>query len=331
MIAVLLSSAAVLLALLGGRALEATGIAVRAPGVAVLLWQSLTIAISGSVLLALVVLILPASPTTMAGTAAWLEICLGLLEAHYAAPLGEAGSLAALGVLAGVVARAATSVLRETMAAGRARASAREHLAVLVRDPEPDCPVVVDDPRPSAYCIPGRRAAIVMTSGAISSLSDAERCAVLAHESAHLRRRHHWAITWATSLHKAFPYVPAFRDAANALPLLVEMHADDVAARTAGRRTLATALVRMAEGTSPRAALAISGSGALVRVRRLLGEPRRLSRRAIVGVVALIVTMLVAPASITLAPAMESALRDDDCAPYEHPCDVPGRSDVSLD
>lgn len=329
MTAVLLSSAAVLLAVLGGRVLTAAGIAVRAPGAAVLLWQSLTIAVLGSVLLALVVMILPASPAILAETAAWLGTCLGLLEAQYPAPLGDAGSLVALALLVLVVARGAAGVLGEAMAAGRARTRAREHLAVLVRGAEPDWPLVVDDPRPTAYCIPGRRSAIVMTSGAISSLNDAERGAVLAHERAHLRSRHHWVITWASGLHRAFPFVPAFRAAAEALPLVIEMHADDVAARVAGRRALATALVRMAEGPTPGATLAISGSGALVRVRRLLTEPCRLSRTAITGVVALIVTMLVAPALIMLAPAMESALRDD-CAPFEHPCDVPGRSDVSL-
>src|SRR6266702_608182 len=49
--------------------------------------------------------------------------------------------------------------------------------------------VVLDAPQPAAYCVPGRPAAIVLTSGALAVLGPAQLGAVLAHERAHLAGR----------------------------------------------------------------------------------------------------------------------------------------------
>ena len=49
--------------------------------------------------------------------------------------------------------------------------------------------VVLDDPRPAAYCVAGRPAAIVVTSGALAVLDQPQLEAVLAHERAHLAQR----------------------------------------------------------------------------------------------------------------------------------------------
>ena len=49
--------------------------------------------------------------------------------------------------------------------------------------------VMLDDPRPAAYCVAGRPAAIVVTSGALAVLDPPQLRAVLAHESAHLAHR----------------------------------------------------------------------------------------------------------------------------------------------
>ncbi len=52
-------------------------------------------------------------------------------------------------------------------------------------------------------------------------------------------------------------------------PGLTEMVADDAATRIVDRMTVATALVRLAEGSTPAGALGAGGSTALMRVRRL--------------------------------------------------------------
>ena len=71
-------------------------------------------------------------------------------------------------------------------------------------------PVMLDDPRPAAYCVAGRPAAIVVTSGALAVLDPPQLRAVLAHESAHLAHGHHALATVTRGLAAAFPGVPLF-------------------------------------------------------------------------------------------------------------------------
>ena len=64
--------------------------------------------------------------------------------------------------------------------------------------------VVLDAPQRAAYCVPGRPAAIVLTSGALAVLDRAQLGAVLAHERAHLTGRHHLLITLSRGLAASF-------------------------------------------------------------------------------------------------------------------------------
>jgi Zn-dependent protease with chaperone function len=112
--------------------------------------------------------------------------------------------------------------------------------------------VVLDDPRPVAYCVAGRPAAIVVTSGAVAVLDKAQLAAVLAHERAHL----------------------------------AELAADDMAARSTGRHALVAALLAIATGTAvsgislprtapiARGALTAASYAVPARVERLLHPPR---------------------------------------------------------
>jgi Zn-dependent protease with chaperone function len=125
--------------------------------------------------------------------------------------------------------------------------------------------VVLDDPRPAAYCVPGRPLArtgpIVLTSGALAVLDTAQLAAVLAHERAHLAGRHHAIVTATRGLTAAFPAVPLFTRGAAEVARLTEMSADDAAARRAGRGPLAAALLAMATGTAvPTTALSKPGT-----------------------------------------------------------------------
>ena len=95
--------------------------------------------------------------------------------------------------------------------------------------------VVLDDPRPAAYCAAGRPAAIVVTSGALAVLDPPQLRAVLAHESAHLAHGHHALATVTRGLAAAFPGVPLFARGAAEVARLAEMSADDTAVRTSGR------------------------------------------------------------------------------------------------
>lgn len=130
-----------------------------------------------------------------------------------------------------------------------------------------------------------------------------ELAAVLAHERAHVRARHHLVVAAAAGLARAFPKVPLLRDAALAIPSLVEMAADDSASRCTDRNRVATALLALAGTAAPVAALAAGGPGALRRVQRLLRPSAPLNLGATTAALGLAIALLVVPAIAAVAPA----------------------------
>ncbi|MCK0174059.1 M56 family metallopeptidase [Mycolicibacterium sp. F2034L] len=132
---------------------------------------------------------------------------------------------------------------------------------------------VLDVEQPLAYCLPGVRSRVVLSEGALNTLSDSEVTAILSHERAHLRARHDLVLEMFTALHSAFPRFVRSASALDAVRLLVEMLADDAAVRTAGRTPLARALVACASGRAPSGAMAAGGPTTVIRVRRLGGQP----------------------------------------------------------
>lgn len=160
--------------------------------------------------------------------------------------------------------------------------------------------VVLDSPQRIAYCVPGRPAAIVLSTGALAILDPAQLMAVLAHERAHLAGRHHLLIEATRGLAATFPAGPLFTRGPAEVARLAEMCADDVAARSSGRNTLVTALLAMGTGIAvPAAALAASTCAVQARVERLLEPPHRGRRaRYSLALAAVILTQLAALASL---------------------------------
>jgi Zn-dependent protease with chaperone function len=131
---------------------------------------------------------------------------------------------------------------------------------------------VLDVSQPLAYCLPGVRSRVVVSEGALSTLTDAEVTAILSHERAHLRARHDLVLEAFTAVHAAFPRIVRSANALRAVQLLVELLADDAAVRATGRTPLARALVACAAGQPPNGALASGGPSTVLRVRRLSGR-----------------------------------------------------------
>jgi Zn-dependent protease with chaperone function len=131
---------------------------------------------------------------------------------------------------------------------------------------------VLDVPEPLAYCLPGVRSRVVVSEGALNTLTDAEVAAILTHERAHLRARHDLVLEAFTAVHAAFPRLVRSGNALRAVQLLVELLADDAAVRVTGRAPLARALVACASGRAPSGALAAGGTSTVLRVRRLAGS-----------------------------------------------------------
>jgi Zn-dependent protease with chaperone function len=139
---------------------------------------------------------------------------------------------------------------------------------------------------------------IVLTSGALAVLDQAQLAAVLAHERAHLAGRHHLVLTLTRGLAATFPAVPVFTRGAGELARLAEMSADDVAARRSGRRTLLAALLTMGTGQAiPASALALTGGAVTARVQRLLEPPayrcQARNRAALIAITGLLVVATV--------------------------------------
>jgi Zn-dependent protease with chaperone function len=162
--------------------------------------------------------------------------------------------------------------------------------------------VVLDEPQPVAYCVAGRPATIVVTSGALAVLDGEQLAAVLAHEQAHLAGRHHLLIALTRGLAATFPAVPLFTQGPDEIARLAEMCADDSAARTSGRHALLAALLAMGTGMAvPTTALAAAAFAVAARVERLLEPPSRTRHTACrLTLVAVTATLVLVSGLVTM-------------------------------
>lgn len=308
---VLLLVLAIVVGGLGGRLLAAASWPSRSPRLAVLMWQAASWCVVGSVIFAGLSLAVPSVPPRLGGDlASYLGVCILAVRQHYATPWGVAASGAGLLVALVVAGRAGHCLVRSLWATRRSRLRSRDSVALVAERDVVTGALVVNHPRPAVYCIPGRRATVVVTRGALDLLGRDELDSVLAHERAHLRGRHDLAVTAARALGAAFPFVPLFGQAAAHVPALVEMHADDRAVEGADGRALARALVRLAGGAVPVEALGATGGPALTRLHRLIADRRTIGPARAAVLVAFTALLLAGPAALAVAPAVETALLD---------------------
>jgi Zn-dependent protease with chaperone function len=157
---------------------------------------------------------------------------------------------------------------------------------------------VLEHEAPTAYCLPGLRSRVVVSSGAVQSLTPAELAAVLAHERAHVRARHDLVLEAFTVLQQAFPAVVTSRQALDEVRLLVEVLADRAARRRHGAASLVAAFHALGTGgasAAPDSALAASGTGLRARLDLLLDERRHRLQAA---------ALLVAAAAVIVLPTL---------------------------
>lgn len=275
----------------------------RSPRLGIAVWQALSLSLVSAVVFAGLSLAIPAIPWTT-DLAEFIRACAMTLLAQYSTPGGAAvsatGAVAALAVLG----RVCYSLIAVRVRLSRDRQTQLDALAVLGERHRDYDAFVIEHASAAAYCLPGRQHRVVLTSAALTALDHNQLIAVLAHEQAHLRGRHHLILAAAETLHCAFPRIGIFREARGTLGRLVEMLADDDAARRSGRTTVATALVRLAEhGLAPAPALGAGGESAVIRVRRLVAPHRPLgaARTVIAGAGAGV--LLALPLFFALAPA----------------------------
>ncbi|WP_396912434.1 M56 family metallopeptidase [Mycolicibacterium sp.] len=224
---------------------------------------------------ALGILIVGSAKSLITNTA--LTFCVGTLGITNAVLLPRTAATVLVVALLTVTAAVAVETTRRViLALGRTRRSNRDHVEavqIIGRPTDHDGVVAVSADRPTAYCVTGgRRSAIVVTTAALDLLTPAGLAAVLAHERAHLRGRHHHIIATLNALAAALPRLPLMRAAACSVPPLLEMCADDAASRRHGRAPLLTSLVALStRHRLPEGALAAAGTAVVERAVRLTG------------------------------------------------------------
>jgi Zn-dependent protease with chaperone function len=265
------------------------GWAIRAPRLALSLWLTLGASWISAAALALLAAIghVPLS---------WSTATAGAGAGTWSGHRGVAGlAVAALGTLLAfiVIARPIGCVVLGMVGAGRERRALAAHLSAAGRLDQSLGVIVLDDDVPTAYCLSGRRPSVVISTGALSVLDHRQLPAVLTHERAHLRGRHHVLVAAAWGLSRAFPFVPLLARAGRETAMLAEMAADDAAASVHTASDLAAALVVLATGQRNPAVLAAGGPAAVARIQRLLAphskwRPAAVSRR-VLGTAAFVV------------------------------------------
>lgn len=110
---------------------------------------------------------------------------------------------------------------------------------------------VIADDRPFALTFPARSGGIVLSTGAVRSLDHKELAAVLAHERAHLRQRHHVVSALLSSIARYLRWVPLIAAVEGALPHYLEIAADNQARHQVGTTALVSALVTLGDRTTP--------------------------------------------------------------------------------
>lgn len=255
----------------------------RAPSYALVLWQALGLAVGLlAILTCLTVALAPAGDThaeavsaVLAGTAPSLPWWSWLAFALAALLFLRLFSVLVVSGVRTVRARHKNRVLVDLVAT-------RNPLLARTR--------VVDHDVPTAYCLPGLRPRVVVSRGVLDLLREDEVRAVLAHETAHVDQRHDLVVLPFVALRATFRRSAGVRTAQEQVALLVEMLADDRAARSHPPAVLARALHKVGAAhaplAGPDAGLASNDTGTLVRASRLVSPRPPLSlagRFAVVG------------------------------------------------
>ncbi|WP_174188053.1 M56 family metallopeptidase [Nocardia barduliensis] len=277
------------------------------PRQALFAWLTAIGSVAASLALALVVLIIDLlSDLAHPGHMQMLHTCFSQLHDAATGRYGVLvqGGLLTLTVFAATAAAVGGGRLVWTLL--RARSTTHDH-ARKVRmvgrhNAELDA-VVLDLAEPAAYCAAGKPHTVVVTTALVAALEERHLAAVLAHERAHLAGRHHLLLAVTRGLATGFPWFRIFTVGATEVARLLEMCADDSAARAYGPDTVREALQMLAaSATEPTGALAATGDSLARRVARLTAPARDTQRsRRRFGAAAALVTIVPLMATIVAA------------------------------
>jgi uncharacterized membrane protein/Zn-dependent protease with chaperone function len=219
--------------------------------------------------------------------------CLARLQRTMSGDAGIAPQITLLAIAAAVTVAAAIIGVRLVTAVLGMRARAHEHARAVRlvghRTGEADV-VMVEAAKAAAYCVAGRPPVIVVTSAARAALDDRQLAAVLAHERAHLAGHHAVIVSVLRALAAVFPRISLITEGEQQVSRLLEMCADDVAARRHSSRALLSGLITLCTA-APAEALAAADLAVLARAERLARPPKESmkvkTRAALTSVIAI--------------------------------------------
>lgn len=290
------------------RFLARSGWSARAPAWGIWVWQTTSASAALALVLAGVVVAVPATPWRDE-FAALLRSCSHALATHYETPGGSVVAILGLIVSVAIALRFGFMIVNELRIARGSRAAQRQALdLVAVTDPRGFD--VVEHDLALVYCLPGRSNTVVVTRGAMSTLSSHQLDLVLAHERRHLRVRHHLALSFAAALSRTFYDIGVFGLAREQIGSLAEMQADDAVHHLSDRLELARALVAlspMPAGHAVGSHGAASGrrEEATARLERLTRSSAPIRRPRVLVAAAAGAVVLAAPVALALSPAVE--------------------------
>ena len=250
-----------------------------APRLAIAAWITAVVTVLGCSVAAVALLLIEAaghwdSPDAL------LVTCLERLRAILVGHAGWPARIVATVAVAIAVGSLIAVVFRIGRALGRMRTHTFAHadaVRLVGRSYGSDV-VVIEASEPAAYCVAGRPPAIVVTTAAMAALNENQLAAVVAHERAHLDGRHAYIVAAARGLTTALPTCGLFASAASHISSLLEMCADDAAARHHGRQPLLAGFGDPAGATTPAHGLAAARRAGPARAQRLSKPPRRFAR-----------------------------------------------------
>lgn len=159
-------------------------------------------------------------------------------------------------------------------------------------------------PEAVLYSVGGAHCGTIVAGGDIGRLGHRQQQAVLDHEEAHLRGRHHLIVVVTEALAAALPFVPLCRQAPGALRTLVEFAADQHAANRWGTDAVGAALLALQPASSthgaPPGALAMSRDAVTTRLHWLATAPTRRQQRLAPADYPLAITVSLAPALLSV-------------------------------
>lgn len=177
------------------------------------------------------------------------EVCRRCIAAASSSSVPLVSTFVPVLAFVGVPALAAVGYGISASLDGRRRARATQRSAMqlrargVVREVHGRSVLVTEDRFPLALSLSRRHGGVVVSAGTLDLLAADEIAAVLAHEDAHVRQRHHLIDAVSAGLTRRLRWVPLLAAASDALKHYLEIAADEAARRATGTHALASALL----------------------------------------------------------------------------------------